>query len=90
MPKPLSRSNIITASEIGQYAYCPVSWYLKRSGAPMESPGLVRGIAEHERAGGRLRLVARRERASSLLRRIAFLFSFAALVFLGLILWTSH
>lgn len=90
MSKPNSGSETITASEIGQYVYCPVSWYLKRSGAPMESPGLVRGIAEHERAGGRLRLVARRERASSLLRSIALLFSFAALVFLGLILWTSH
>ncbi|MGV8126464.1 MAG: hypothetical protein ACP5PV_04530 [Methanothrix sp.] len=88
MFKPLSRSNIITASEISQYVYCPVSWHLQRSGASPESAGLERGVAEHERAGGRLRLVARRERASSILRRAAFLLAFAALILLGWILWT--
>jgi CRISPR/Cas system-associated exonuclease Cas4 (RecB family) len=89
MPKPKAGSYTITASEISQYAYCPVSWYLKRSGAPLESPGLVRGIAEHERAGSRLRLVARRERASGIFHRIASLLAFISLILLGWILWMS-
>ncbi|HPA98090.1 MAG: hypothetical protein GX463_02880 [Methanothrix sp.] len=89
MLKPRSGRNIITASEISQYVYCPVSWHLKRSGVPMDSPGLERGVAEHERAGGCLRLAARRERTASLLRMAGLLLAFAALILLGWILWTS-
>ena len=89
MPKPRSGRNIITASEISQYVYCPVSWHLKRSGMPMESPGLGHGVAEHERTGDRLRLVARQEKASNLLRMAALLLAFAALILLGWILWTG-
>ena len=89
MPKQESRSDTITASEISQYAYCPVSWRLKRSGAPMESPRLVCGVAEHERVGGRLRLIVRREKASGIFRRMASLLAFAALILLGWILWMN-
>lgn len=89
MPKPESRSDTITASEISQYAYCPISWRLKRSGACMQSPRLVRGVAEHERAGGRLRLIVRREKASGVFRRMASLLAFASLILLGWILWMS-
>lgn len=88
MPKPRSGKNTITASEISQYVYCPVSWHLKRSGVPMESPGLERGAAEHERTGGCLRLVARRKSASSMLSRAGLLLAFAALILLGWIIWT--
>ncbi|MBP7070070.1 MAG: hypothetical protein KBA97_03250 [Methanothrix sp.] len=87
MPKPRSGRNIISASEISQYVYCPISWHLKRSGVPMDSPGLERGVAEHERAGGCLRLAARRERTASLLRMVALLLAFAALILLGWVLW---
>jgi hypothetical protein len=88
MAKPKAGS-IITASEISQYVYCPVSWHLKRSGAPMVSPGLEQGAAEHERAGGCLRLAARRERTASLLRMVGLLLAFAALILFGWILWTG-
>ena len=88
MAKPKA-GRIITASEISQYVYCPVSWHLKRSGAPMKSAGLERGEAEHERAGGCLRLAARRERTASLLRMAGLLLAFAALILLGWILWTG-
>jgi hypothetical protein len=89
MQEPKAGRDNITAFEISQYVYCPVSWHLKRSGARMESPRLVRGVAEHERAGGRLRLVARWEKASGIFRRIASLLAFASLILLGWILWMS-
>ena len=54
----------------------------------MDSPGLERGVAEHERAGGCLRLAARRERASRMLFRAGLLLAFAALILLGWIIWT--
>jgi hypothetical protein len=88
MAKPKA-GRIITASEISQYVYCPVSWHLKRSGAPMVSPGLERGAAEHERAGGCLRHAACRERTASLLRMAGLLLAFTALILLGWILWTG-
>ena len=53
------------------------------------STGLERGAAEHERAGGCLRLAARRERTASLLRMVGLLLAFAALILLGWILWTG-
>ena len=89
MLKPRSGRNTITASEISQYVYCPVSWHLKRSGVPMDSPGLERGVEEHERAGLCLRLAVRRERTASLLRMVGLLLAFAALILLRWILWTG-
>jgi len=88
MAKPKA-GRIITASEISQYVYCPVSWHLKRSGASPVSTGLERGAAEHERAGGCLRLAARQEKAANLLRMAGLLLAFAALILLGWILWTG-
>jgi hypothetical protein len=88
MPKPKGGSDVIAASEISQYAYCPVSWHLLRSGVAMQSDGLSRGIAEHKRAGCRLRLIKQKERAASRFGLIALLFASAAVLLLGWILWT--
>jgi hypothetical protein len=88
MPNQKPGGNVITASEISQYAYCPVSWHLLRSGVAMQSDGLSRGIAEHQRAGGRLRLIAQRDRAASRFGLIALLSASAAALLLGWILWT--
>ena len=51
MLKRNNGSKAISASEISQYVYCPVSWYLKRSGVQPQSCGLKRGIGEHKKAG---------------------------------------
>ena len=53
----------------------------------MDSPGLERGVEEHERAGLCLRLAVRRERTASLLRMVGLLLAFAALILLGWVLW---
>jgi hypothetical protein len=88
MPKQKASSNVIAASEISQYAYCPICLHLKRSGAPMHSDRLERGTAEHERKGGRLRLIGRRERLAGRFRLISILSASAAALLLGWILWT--
>ena len=48
------RSPILSASEIGAYAFCPESWYLQRSGRPIsaEAEGWrERGRRAHRRIG---------------------------------------
>jgi CRISPR/Cas system-associated exonuclease Cas4 (RecB family) len=88
MLKRKSGSKTITASEISQYVYCPVSWYLKRSGEVPYSAGLKRGLREHEKAGGRLVVLEKREAAAGFFRRLGYLFGLAAVLLLGWLLWT--
>jgi len=45
---PANRRHIITASEIGEFAYCQKAWYLKRCGEMAQSPHLEPGVAFHE------------------------------------------
>ncbi|OPY48711.1 MAG: hypothetical protein A4E49_03402 [Methanosaeta sp. PtaU1.Bin112] len=88
MLKRKNENEAISASEISQYVYCPVSWYLKRKGVPPQSFGLKRGIDMHERAGGRLTLLYRRERAAGWFRLLGYLSLITALLLAGWVLWT--
>jgi len=87
MLKRNNSSKPISASEISQYVYCPVSWYLKRSGADPQSGSLNRGIDEHKRAGGRLVLIERRERAAGVFRLLGYFATAIAILLMGWILW---
>jgi hypothetical protein len=76
MDKSRKNSDVITASEIAQYAYCPISWYLKRSGCQPNTPGMVAGMKKHARVGEKITLVQHKEMASrhfGLLGFIAFI-----------------
>lgn len=46
------QSNVINASEIGQYHFCSVAWYLQRKGYKPESPMLDIGTKKHVELGG--------------------------------------
>jgi len=43
----LNRSNVLRASEIGQYMYCSIAWYLQRCGYKPDSPLLDAGKKIH-------------------------------------------
>ena len=45
------KSDIISASDIGQFQYCSVSWYLKKCGYKSESPKLKIGSKKHSKIG---------------------------------------
>jgi len=49
--KKLFKSNVINASEIGQYNYCSYSWYLQKCGYKPESKLLAEGVKKHESLG---------------------------------------
>jgi hypothetical protein len=45
------KSDIISASEIGQYHYCSIAWYLQRSGFQPKSEFLDKGLKKHKELG---------------------------------------
>ncbi len=84
MNKSANRRNIVTASEISQYTYCPISWYLRRCGRTPESSGFERGINKHVEVGKRISLVQKQERSFRILRILEYL---SLMVALGLMVW---
>jgi CRISPR/Cas system-associated exonuclease Cas4 (RecB family) len=48
------QSDVIRASEIGQYCYCSQAWYLQKCGYRPESPQLEIGRQQHTRLGDTL------------------------------------
>ena len=44
-------TEIINASEIGQYCYCPIAWLLQRCGYEPKSPLLDIGAKKHKELG---------------------------------------
>lgn len=51
MMKKIDTSEIINASDIGQYQYCSIAWYLKKQGFKPESISLKQGILKHKKLG---------------------------------------
>ena len=49
--KQLRDSGVIAASEIGQYHFCPVSWYLQKLGFKPDSQLLEVGSKKHIQHG---------------------------------------
>jgi len=45
------RDDVISASEIGQYLFCPMSWYLQRCGYKPRSELLSAGKIKHVELG---------------------------------------
>lgn len=46
-----TNKGILSASEIGQYHYCSMAWYLQRLGHKPDSPWLTVGSKKHEKYG---------------------------------------
>lgn len=82
-----TRRDVITASEISQYSYCPIAWYLERCGSKPESPGLVKGTNEHANAGRMLSAVQNQERSLKILRFVEYLALVCAFAGLWWFLW---
>lgn len=72
--------DLITASEISEYMYCPIAWYIQRSGKSgrglrgfllrlrrHKSKRLADGTRWHDEVGGAIRSMKREERRSRLL-----------------------
>lgn len=53
------KSNVVSASEIGQYVYCSYAWQLRRMGYEPESPYLEQGKQAHVALGEQINSLER-------------------------------
>jgi len=58
-------SQVLSASEIGQYTYCSLSWYLQRLGYRPESPALEKGKTLHKELGKTIDRIQRETRKAT-------------------------
>lgn len=70
----MASSNYITASEIGEYVYCPRGWWLKKKGNLQTTPQMIKGIAHHESIFSRINWNFRLKIIALLLIGIAVMF----------------
>ncbi len=63
---------MINASEIGQYRYCSVGWFLQRCGFKPESESLKLGEKKHIKLGENIDRVERQESHSYLFRIVGY------------------
>ena len=80
---------MITASEISQYAFCPVSWQVARAGITSRSPRLVQGKKAHQKMGKELSNLQKKEAASRTFRILGHLSVLGALLLLGWLLFNQ-
>lgn len=66
-----NRRHVITASEIGEFVYCPKAWQLKCEGAEADSPALAEGTSFHIEHGANVAQSARLWRTARMLLLMA-------------------
>lgn len=70
----MAQGNYTTASEIGEYVYCPRGWWLKLKGNNQTTSQMIRGIAHHESIFSRIEWSTRIKIIALLLIGISLLF----------------
>ena len=73
---------IITASEIGQFHYCSISWYLQKCGYKPKSENIKRGFEQHKKLGIIIDQVNRRIRKSRIIGFLGFILLSISVFFL--------
>ena len=76
----MKRNDVISASEIGQYVYCSLSWYLQRCGYKPDSPSLAVGKEAHVDLGRTIDAVRYDIRRSKYLKVIGYLLLICAVI----------
>jgi hypothetical protein len=77
----LKETDIISASEIGQYHFCSIAWYLKKCGYQPESLLIKAGTVEHEKLGKILDNVETDSRKSKFVAIVGYFLLFLAAIF---------
>jgi len=82
MKKPYSK--IINASEIGQFSYCSISWYLQKQGYKPESELLDIGTAKHKKLGRVIDITNKNFKVSFYLKLIGLILLLTSFIILFL------
>ena len=89
MMKRAGKNEVITASDISQYAFCPLSWRLARAGIRPGSAKLIHGTRAHQKMGKELSNLQKKEDASRTFRILGHISSLIALLLLGWLLFNQ-
>ena len=73
---------IISASEIGQYKFCPLSWYLQRCGYKPKSKSLDYGKEKHIEVGKIMYYTKSETKKSNIFELIGYMILIIAFIFL--------
>ena len=83
--KKLEKNEIISASEIGHYYFCPMAWYLQKCGYKPESTFLDTGTKKHEKIGEIITKTQRENSKSKILSIMGYLI----LIFVSLLIFVE-
>ena len=75
-------SKVINASDIGQFHFCSISWYLKKLGYKPESDLIDQGVSKHKKLGITIDNAKKYSKKSKLYKLAGILFFIISLVFL--------
>ena len=76
------RDDVISASEIGQYHFCPMSWYLQRCGYKPKSESLSVGKDKHVELGRIMYYTEKNIKKSKILASAGYFLLAIAILFL--------
>ena len=81
--KKLKNNAVISASEIGQYYFCSMAWYLQKCGYKPESMSLELGTKKHENLGKIIAKTQSETRKSKIFTLVGYLLlTSAVLIFI--------
>ncbi|WP_202320392.1 hypothetical protein [Archaeoglobus neptunius] len=80
---------VISASELEEYIYCPVAWYMHRSGVTPKSTNIGRGILHHGEEQRKILKARRNLESAKKVYYAGVALLVLALIFLLVRLWTT-
>lgn len=80
--KKFSGNEILKASEIGQYEYCSVAWFLQRLGKKPIPLLLDKGSKIHEELGSKVTTIQEKERTFKQISYIGYILLIMIILFL--------
>lgn len=79
--KKIGVSDVINSSDISQFKYCSIAWYLQKIGYEPDSPKLKDGTKKHERLGTTIDKTESNFKKSRLLKNLGVLLLFISIIF---------
>lgn len=80
----MDRNPVIKASEIAQYEYCPVAWFLRRQGYKPDSKHLDPGSKAHADLGEKITSIQKSEEVSRKVSYVGYALMILAMIMLAL------
>ncbi len=80
--RKIDRNSVISASEIGQYCYCSIAWYLQKQGFKPDSGLLEIGQKKHDELGQLINNTEKKMVNSRLFALIGYIVLFVSILLL--------